>query len=85
MNISENKRGMPDKNGIETTREIAKKDPDVCISILFMHKNSGYLNHSVSAGAKGYLLKEIIDDIFSAIDAIKAGGVCLPANWKNDV
>ena len=85
MNISENKRGMPDKNGIETTREIAKKHPDVCISILFMHKNSGYLNHSVSEGAKGYLLEEIIDDIFSAIDAIKGGGVYSTANCKNDL
>lgn len=45
-------------NGIETVREIAKKHPDACIFILSMHKNSGYLNHSVSAGAKGYLLKE---------------------------
>jgi hypothetical protein len=34
MNILENKRGMPDKHGIETTRKIAKKHPDVCISIL---------------------------------------------------
>ena len=70
---------MPDKNGIETACEIAKKHPDVCILILSMHKNSEYLNQSVSAGAKGYLLKEDIDDIFSAIDAIKAGGVYSPA------
>lgn len=76
---------MPNMNGIETAREIAKHYPEVGVLMLSMHKNAEYLNQSVSAGAKGYLLKEDIDkNIFSAIDAIKAGSVYFPAKWGND-
>jgi two-component system, NarL family, response regulator NreC len=77
---------MPNMNGIETAREIAKKYPEVGVLMLSMHKNTEYLDQSVSAGAKGYLLKENIDkNIFLAIDAIKAGGVYFPAKWGKDV
>jgi two-component system response regulator NreC len=76
---------MPNMNGIETAREIAKSYPGVGVLMLSMHKNTEYLDQAVSAGAKGYLLKENIDEnIFSAIDAIKAGGVYFPANWGRD-
>lgn len=67
---------MPNMNGIEAAREIAKKYPEVCVLILTMHKNSEYLQRAISAGARGYLLKEDIDtEIFSAIDTIRKGGV----------
>jgi two-component system, NarL family, response regulator NreC len=67
---------MPNMNGIEAAIEIAKKHPEVCVLILSMHKNSEYLQQAISAGAKGYVLKENIDeDIFFAIDTIMKGGV----------
>jgi len=67
---------MPNMNGIEAANEILKRHPEVCILILSMHKNSEYLQQVIYAGAKGYLLKENIDeDIFFAIDTIRKGGV----------
>ena len=53
---------MPNINGIEAAVEIAKKYPEVCVLILSMHKSSEYLQQVISAGAKGYLLKENIDE-----------------------
>jgi DNA-binding NarL/FixJ family response regulator len=71
---------MPNMNGIETAREIMKRYPGVSVLMLSMHKNTEYLDQSVAAGAKGYLLKENIDEnIFSAIDTIKGGGVYFAA------
>ena len=67
---------MPGLRGIEITREIKKKYPRLIILILTMHKNREYLYHAISAGARGYLLKEDSDvELFTAIDTIREGGV----------
>lgn len=67
---------MPDIGGIAATREIVKRYPHIPVLILTMHKNKEYLYHAISAGARGYLLKEDSDiELFSAIDTIRSGGV----------
>ena len=67
---------MPGLRGIEITREIKKKYPRLIILILTMHKNKEYLYHALSAGARGYLLKEDSDvELFTAIEAIRKGNV----------
>ncbi len=67
---------MPGLRGIEITREIKKKYPRLIILILTMHKNKEYLYHALSAGARGYLLKEDSDlELFTAIDTVRQGGV----------
>ncbi len=66
---------MPGLRGIEITREIKKINPRLIILILTMHKNKEYLYHALSAGARGYVLKEDSDvELFSAIDTIRKGG-----------
>ena len=66
---------MPNIRGIEVTREIKSLHPDVKVLILTMHRKKEYLYHAISAGAKGYLLKEDSDvELFSAIDTIRKGG-----------
>jgi len=67
---------MPKLNGIEATRQIVTSHPGVNVMILTMHKNAQYLQQAVSAGARGYLLKDNINTgIFHAIDTIRNGGV----------
>lgn len=67
---------MPDIGGIASTREIVKRYPHIPVLILTMHKNKEYLYHAISAGARGYLLKEDSDiELFSAIDTIRSGGI----------
>jgi len=49
--------GMPDKNGIETTKSIRELDPDTKILILSMHTDKRLLKKVLEAGINGYLLK----------------------------
>ena len=65
---------MPEMNGIELTREVAKKYPGVKIIILSMHENDAYINNSLQAGAHGYLLKDSEKtELSSAIEKVFAG------------
>jgi DNA-binding NarL/FixJ family response regulator len=64
---------MPNLRGIEATHEIKAIYPNIRVLLLTMHKSKEYLYHSISAGAQGYLLKEV--ELFSAIDAIRKGDI----------
>ncbi len=65
---------MPNLRGIEAIHEIKKIHPDMKILILTMHRDKEYLYLALSAGAKGYLLKEDADkELFSAIEKIRQG------------
>ena len=59
---------MPQLNGIEATAQIVKRNPEVGIIILSMHSDEGYLMRTLTAGAKGYLLKDSADaDLVRAV------------------
>lgn len=65
---------MPGMGGIEATREIRRLYPAVKVLILTMHKRIEYLQHVLSAGAHGYLLKEDSnDELALAIETIRKG------------
>ncbi|MCC7417482.1 MAG: response regulator transcription factor [Acidobacteria bacterium] len=66
--------GMPLLNGIEATRQIVRRLPEVQVLILSMHANEAYIIQAVKAGAKGYLLKDSADtELLRGIDALSAG------------
>lgn len=66
---------MPDMAGVEATRQIRESCPDCHILILSMHKDPVYVRESLRAGARGYLLKESIDeDLLRAVRAVAEGG-----------
>ena len=50
--------GMPNLNGIEATAQVVKRNPDAAVIILSVHSDEEYLVRALTAGAKGYLLKE---------------------------
>ncbi len=63
---------MPNLRGIEAIHEIKTQHPDIEILILTMHKDKEYLYLALSAGAKGYLLKEdAAKELFSAIEKVR--------------
>ena len=65
---------MPLLNGIETTRQIARKVPATRILVLSMHSDEAYVNQILKAGATGYLLKDSADvDLLQAVDAVSKG------------
>ncbi|HVW06536.1 MAG TPA: response regulator transcription factor [Vicinamibacterales bacterium] len=66
--------GMPALNGIEATRQIAKRAPAVQVLILSMHAGEAYVVQALQAGARGYLLKDSADvDLVRAVSAVSAG------------
>ena len=65
---------MPELNGIEATRRLAKSAPRARVLALSMHKDSVYVREILRAGARGYLLKDAIDrDLLAAVRAVAAG------------
>lgn len=64
---------MPKMDGIEATREIKKKFPDVKIIILTMHNKNEFISGLANEGASGYVLKntgkrELLDAIESVYE-----------------
>ncbi len=48
---------MPGKDGIETTKLISKKYPQIKIVVLSMYEDERFVYHLMENGANGYLLK----------------------------
>jgi DNA-binding NarL/FixJ family response regulator len=65
---------MPQLNGIEAAAQIARKDKRIGILILSMYSDEEYLLRALSAGARGYLLKDSAEpDLLRAVRAVAAG------------
>ncbi len=66
---------MPGLNGIEATRQIQQRYPDVKVVVLSMHANEEYVFQVLQAGASGYVLKQSDSmEVLTAIRAAVAGG-----------
>lgn len=48
---------MPQKDGIETTKEISRQFPDIKVLVLTMYEDERFVSHLMENGANGYLLK----------------------------
>jgi DNA-binding NarL/FixJ family response regulator len=65
---------MPQLNGIDATRQIARKAPSVRVLVLSMHADEAYINRALNAGATGYLLKDSAGkDLIRAVAAVGEG------------
>jgi DNA-binding NarL/FixJ family response regulator len=65
---------MGDLSGVEAARLIRQNCPRSAVLILSMHRDAVYVRESLRAGAKGYLLKEAIDqDLLAAVRAVARG------------
>ncbi len=77
---------MPNLRGIEAIHEIRKIHPEMKVLILTMHKDREYLYLALSAGAKGYLLKEDADkELFSAIERVRQGKTYISPHFSEEV
>jgi len=76
---------MPGKDGIETTKEVSKRFPDVKVLILTMFEDERFVSHLMENGANGYLLKNADPaEIKKAIMEVMARGYYLN-NFVNRV
>lgn len=72
--------GMKDVNGIELTRMLVERHPELAVLVLSMFDNPEYVQQAMQAGARGYVLKDApSDEILAAIDTVRHGGTWLSA------
>jgi two-component system response regulator NreC len=65
---------MPKLSGIEATKIIKKKHPEVNVLVLTMHENEEYVYQILKSGAAGYVLKSAgKDELITAIRAAAKG------------
>ena len=77
---------MPGLNGIEATRQIKKRFPDVKVLILSMHPDEEYVLEALRAGASGYILKQAAhEELFTAIRAVYRNDVFLSPSVSKKV
>jgi len=70
--------GLPDKSGIEATREIKARFPRVAVVALTIHEDEEYFFKMLDAGASGYVPKRAApEELLSAIQVAAAGEVYL--------
>ncbi|MEH7235723.1 response regulator transcription factor [Bacillus sp. JJ1562] len=70
---------MPEMNGIEATKIIKQRWPDIKIIILTTFQEVNHVIDALKIGAEGYLLKAIHPkDLLSGIKLIHKGGTLLP-------
>jgi two-component system response regulator NreC len=68
--------GLPDLSGIDATREIKKRLPEVSIVALTIHEDEEYFFKMLEAGASGYVPKRAApDELLTAIRAAAKGEV----------
>jgi NarL family two-component system response regulator LiaR len=69
---------LPKLNGLEATKQIKEKCPDIAILILTVHSDSEHIFGIFEAGAAGYLTKSVFgEEVIQAIRGIHAGGIFL--------
>jgi DNA-binding NarL/FixJ family response regulator len=61
---------LPDVSGIETTRRMLAREPDVRVLVFSMHEEAIFAARALQAGARGYITKASAPEIL--IDAVRA-------------
>ncbi len=70
--------GLPDRSGIEVTREIKQKKPEVAVVALTIHEDEEYFFKMLDAGASGYIPKRAApEELLTAIRTAALGEVYL--------
>jgi len=65
---------MPKMNGIELSEKIAMQFPAIKMVIMTTFSRAGYIRRSLSAGAKGFILKEApSDELINALKKVMQG------------
>lgn len=71
---------MPDKDGVQSTRELLALYPDTKVIILSVYEGEEDVWRAVKAGIKGYLSKGVdTSDLIEAISTVASGSTYFPS------
>jgi len=74
---------MPGVNGLQATRQILQKQPQIRVLMLSMHPEDTLVRQALAAGARGYVLKNAVDlELGAAIRRIVAGETVLDSQLE---
>lgn len=77
---------LPDMSGIEATREIKRRHPEIRVLALTVQKSEEYVREALKAGADGYVLKDAsYEELVAAIHQVLAGKLFLSSEVKGQV
>ncbi len=69
---------MPGMDGLEATRQVKERWPDIQVLVLTMHRTEDYFFEMLKAGASGYVLKGAeTSDLVNAVRVVGRGEVFL--------
>jgi DNA-binding NarL/FixJ family response regulator len=69
---------LPGTSGLDATRKILERSPEISILMLSMHSEDTLVRQALDAGARGYVLKSAVDlELATAIRRVVAGEVVL--------
>ena len=67
---------MPRLGGLEASKKIKELYPQIKVLILTFHREKEYQHQAMLNGVDGYILKKDMDqELFSAINTVRRGGV----------
>jgi DNA-binding NarL/FixJ family response regulator len=77
---------LPDRSGIELTREIRTLFPDTRVMIVSMHAKIDYITDAFQAGATGYLVKEsAAEGLLKGLENVSKGEYFLDSSVSQQV
>ena len=77
---------LPDQSGIQLTREIRTRLPEIRIIIVSMHAKIDYIAESFQAGATGYVVKEsAADRLLQGLQSVANGDYFLDSSVSHAV
>ena len=69
---------MPEMDGLEATKEIKSRFPQINVLVLTMHRSDEYFFEMLKAGASGYILKGAkTSELINAVRIVQGGEVFL--------
>jgi len=77
---------LPDKSGIDITRDILSHLPQTRVIILSMHSKIDHVTESFGAGASGYIVKEsAAEKLIQGLEAVSRGEFYLDSSLSSKV
>jgi DNA-binding NarL/FixJ family response regulator len=69
---------LPSMNGLAATRQILETLPQTAILMLSMHSEETWVRQALESGARGYILKNVVDlDLVTAVKRVAEGEIVL--------
>ncbi|MFT4549723.1 MAG: DNA-binding NarL/FixJ family response regulator [Verrucomicrobiales bacterium] len=77
---------LPDKSGLELTKDIVALYPDLKVLVMSMHEESRYCERVLRAGARGYIMKEAAaENLVRAIRRVLDGQIYVSDSMSSNL